>query len=129
LETVTPATGAFGRVIGITAGSGRLPRFCVEAAELEKGLTVVTDVIVVAERLGHHGDCVDDETQPFEPGPLCPLFDLVAVRHDCSGVVAGENPNDRTRFRVVARRARVAEGGANDTPPRLRSKRVLARVG
>jgi hypothetical protein len=111
---VTPATVAFPDVIGITAGSGRLPRFYREAAELEESLTVVTKVIVVAERLGHNIDCVDDETRPFEPGPLCPLFDLVAVRHDCGGLVAVENPNERTRFRVVARRARVAEARARD---------------
>jgi hypothetical protein len=119
---VTPATVAFTGVIGITAGSGRLPSFCSEAAELEESLTVVTKVIVVAERLGNNVDCVEDETQSLEPGPLRHLFDLVAVRHDCGGLAAVENPNDRTRFRVVARRARVAEARAKDTAPRLRGE-------
>jgi len=103
--------------------------FCSEAAEFEKGLTMVTRVIVVAEKHGHNIDCGDEETWPFGSGPLCPLFDLVAVRHDSRGPVAVENLNEPTRFRVVARRARVAEAEARDTPPRLPGERVLARAG
>jgi hypothetical protein len=116
-------------VTGITAGSVDLPRFYGEAAELEEALKVVTKVVVVDEGVGHNVACADDETWPSEPGPLCPLFDLVAVRHDCGGLLAVENPDERTRFRVVARCAEVAEAGTRDTALRLRGERFLAQAG
>jgi len=73
---------------------------CCEAAELEES-TVVTKVVVVGKKLAHTIGCVE-ETQPAQPGALRPLFDLVAVRHDCGGSAVAEHSEEQTRFHVVA---------------------------
>jgi hypothetical protein len=51
---------------------------------------MVDKVIIVAETRRRNSECADEETWPFGPAPLRPVFDLVAARHGCGGLVPTE---------------------------------------